>query len=118
MNETEHTHADSSELAELKEQVVQLERRTNLVQAALIVAALSVAFFVGVQVRRAGMDTEGIRTQLLQVQELNKKQDPVIQGLAQKLLEYGRAHPDFSPVVKKYGLDTNTALTSAPLLTK
>ena len=106
--------AEGSELVEITEKCALLERRTAMLQIALILVSLSLAFFVGVQVRRAGRDLEAVRPQLAQFEEANKKQDPVLQTLAQKLVEFGRSHPDFTPIVMKYGLNTNTALLNPP----
>ena len=110
MSDIETKAGEGSELAELSEKCSELERRSTMLQVALVLVALSLAFFVEVQVRRAGRDLEGIRPQLASFAEANKKQDPLIQTLAQKLVDFGRSHPDFTPVVLKYGLNTNTAL--------
>ena len=110
MSDMETKPGEVSELAEISERCAELERRATMLQIALILVSLSLAFFVGVQVRRAGKDLDGIRPQLAQFMDANKKQDPMLQTLAQKLVDFGRSHPDFTPVVMKYGLNTNTAL--------
>ena len=114
MNDIEKQPIDAAELTELKERCEMLERRTSALQAGLIVLSM-IAFFTGfVQVHRANKELEVIRPQLAQVQEYNKKQDPLLSTLAQKLVDYGRSHPDFTPIVMKYGLNTNTALLNPP----
>ena len=106
------------DLAEISERCAELERRSTMLQIALILVSLSLAFVIGVQVRRAGRDLENVRPQLAQFIEANKKQDPFLQGLAQKMVEFGRSHPDFTPIVMKYGLNTNTALLNPPAASK
>jgi len=115
MSATETKPSEASELAEISEKFSALERKTALLQAALIVVTMSLVFFVWVQVRRASKDLDAVRPQLAQFSEANRKQDPVIQSLAQKFVDFGRSHPDFTPIVMKYGLNTNTALLNAQL---
>ena len=110
MNEIEKQTFDAAELNELKERCEMLERRTSKLQVALIVLSL-MAFFTGfVQVHRDNRELDAIRPQLAQVMDYNKKQNAVLQAVAQKLVDYGRSHPDFTPIVMKYGLNTNAAL--------
>ena len=114
MSEMETKPGEGTELTEISEKCAELERRATMLQIALILVSLSLAFFVGVQVRRAGKDLEGVRPQLAQFMEANKKQDPMLQTLAQKLVDFGRSHPDFTPIVMKYGLNTNATLLNPP----
>jgi len=115
MSEMETKAGVASDLTEISERCAELERRASMLQVALILVSLCLAFFAGFQWRRASRDLDGIRPQLAQVEEANKKQDPLLQSVAQKLVEYGRSHPDFTPIVMKYGLNTNTALLNGPL---
>jgi hypothetical protein len=118
MNEPEKTTADAGELTELKEQLSGVSRQVNMLLVAAVVGSLTVTAFVGLQGRRAGRDLDVVRPQATQVVEANKKEEPVIQNFAQKLVEYGKAHPEFAPIVNRYGLATNAALTPVPLLKK
>ena len=42
-----------------------------------------------------------------------QKSGPLMDEFTKKITEYGRTHPDFAPILAKYGLNT-TSPTSAP----
>ena len=100
-----------SELTELREQCVQLRAQTQNLRLAQLIVALAVAGFFWVEVARNGQALETMRPQAAQVAEVTKKQTPAINDFVNRLAEYGRAHPDFVPVLTKYGI--STAATSA-----
>jgi hypothetical protein len=108
MNEPETKSTNSpDEVAELKEQCAGLERRLTLVLLGLVLCSLTVTGFVGLQVRRIGKDLDAVRPQARQVAEASAKEMPVVQTFMTKLTDYGKTHPDFQPIVTKFGLTTN-----------
>ncbi len=97
-----------TELTELKEQCAQLRAQAQSLRLALLIVAVSVAGFFWVEVWRNGQALETMRPQAAQVAEVTKKQTPAINDFINRLAEYGRTHPDFVPVLTKYGIATAT----------
>lgn len=104
-----------SELTELKEQFAQLRAQTHNLRLALLIVALTLAGFFFVEVRRNGQALQSMRSQGLQVEEATKKQSPAINEFMNRLAEFGRSHPDFVPVLTKYGVPT-TSTSPGPVV--
>lgn len=98
----------NSELTELKEQCAQLQAQTQNLRIAQLIVALAVAGFFWVEARRNGQALDTMRPQAAQVAEVTKKQSPAINDFVNRLAEFGRTHPDFVPVLTKYGIPTAT----------
>ncbi len=108
MSDLNPTSPTSAELTELKEQCAQLRSQTHNLRIAQLIVALAVAGFFWVEVRRNGQALATMRPQAAQVAEVTKKQTPAINDFVNRLAEYGRTHPDFVPVLTKYGIPTAT----------
>jgi len=104
MNESENKTTDTPEISELKAQCAQMSRQITILLAALVVCSVTFAGFVGLQVRRLGRDLESLRPEGMRATEALNKETPHIQEFMAKLADYGRTHPDFQPIVAKYGL--------------
>ena len=66
------------------------------------------------QWRTTKRDLTAIRPQATQmIAEYQKVSGPMMNDFIKKIAEYGRTHPDFAPVLAKYGIKP-TAATSAP----
>ena len=66
------------------------------------------------QWRTTKRDLAGIRPQATQmIAEYQKVSGPMMNDFIKKISEYGRTHPDFAPVLAKYGIKP-TAATNAP----
>jgi hypothetical protein len=113
MNETETKTADASELSELKRQCRVLSRQVLLSLLALFVVSGTLTVYLGIQSRRVGKDLEIVRPQARQVVEASAKEEPVIRSFMAKLVDYGKAHPDFAPIVAKYRLTTNAPIAGS-----
>ena len=107
------TAPTNSEFNELKEECAQLRAQTRNLRLAQLIVALAVAAFFWVEARRNGQALETMRPQAAQIAEVTKKQTPAINEFVNRLAEYGRTHPDFVPVLTKYGI-TTTATSAAP----
>ncbi len=108
MNESESKTTDASEISEVKAQCAKLSRQIPFRLAAMVVASVTFAGYVGLQVRRLGKDLDVLRPQGRQAVEATAKETPHIQEFMAKLADYGRTHPDFQPIMVKYGL-TNSS---------
>jgi hypothetical protein len=91
------TTDSNSEISALKNQVfIQL--------VALIVVTGTLVAFLYRQASIASKDLEAIKPQALQViNVLNQNQGSVI-GFVNEIVAYGEKHPDFKPVLAKYGI--------------
>lgn len=106
----------SSELADLKEQFAALERHTTWLFASLVVLSFTLTAFLGLQARRSGKELDMIKPQATQVIENSRQEGPQVQAFFGRLVEYGKTHPDFAPILTKYGLrPTNAAAPAAPV---
>ncbi len=87
----------NSEISALKNQVLTL-------LLALIVVSGTLTTYLFQQARITGKDIEAIRPQAQQlIGAFNQNQSLMINFLNQ-LIAYGQAHPDFQPVLRKYGI--------------
>jgi hypothetical protein len=66
------------------------------------------------QWRSTSKDLAGIRPQASQmIAEYQKVSGPLMNDFLKKITEYGRTHPDFAPILAKYGLKP-AATTNLP----
>lgn len=96
----------SDEVGDLKKQCAALRTQTTNLQIALLVTVIMLAGFFWLEVKRNGQALQVLRPQAVQVVEASKKLDSAIQNISTKLAEYGRTHPDFTPILTKYGIST------------
>ncbi len=66
------------------------------------------------QWRSTSKDLAAIRPQAAQIISDYQKSGPLIQDFIKKITEYGRTHPDFTPVLAKYGLKPTTPTNPPP----
>ena len=80
----------------------------------LIVVSGTFNLYLLRQVKYARLDLKGVRPQAAQMlEEYNRVNAPLMQEFLKKLTEYSRTHPDFTPILTKYGIRAN-AVTGAP----
>jgi len=66
-------------------------------------------FFL-LEVRHKTKDlTNVIRPQAAQVLEMSKAQDPIVNRFIGQLMDFGKAHPDFATILKKYPIQAAPA---------
>jgi hypothetical protein len=97
MNELETEKAGASEVERLRQECAALQRQTTNQLVALIVLSCTLCAFLYLQRRYAKADLLAIKppaTRLIQN----------YQAFGARLREYGRTHPDFVPVLSKYGI--------------
>ena len=67
------------------------------------------------QWRTASKDLAGIRPQAAQmIAEYQKVSGPLMSDFVKKLTEYSRSHPDFAPVLAKYGIKPSGPTNALP----
>jgi hypothetical protein len=67
------------------------------------------------QWRSTSKDLTAIRPQATQmIAEFQKVSGPLMQDFVKKIADYGRTHPDFVPVLAKYGLKPSSPTNPPP----
>jgi hypothetical protein len=107
MNETTTTPstASQSEVTELQAQCLWLRKQLQTVLILMIIVSGTLCLYMWRQVRYTGADLRGIRPQAEQViTEYNKISGPSMDNFVRNVAAYGQTHPDFAPIMAKYGL--------------
>jgi hypothetical protein len=111
MNEPETNTPVADDLAV---QVASLRRQITHLLLVLIVISGTLTTYLFYQAHTFGTDLTVLEPQARQVIQNYDKNLPHIQKFVQELVTYGQAHPDFQPVLKKYGIPlTLSALTNS-----
>jgi hypothetical protein len=104
---------------DLAGQVAALQRQVFTLLLALIVVSGTLVAYLGYESHHLGKDIKAINTQY--IQPYNQRV-PAIGTFLNQLVAYGQAHPDFRPILKKYGIvpppATNSPAKSAPAAPK
>jgi sensor histidine kinase regulating citrate/malate metabolism len=111
MNETETNPSAEN----LQNQVTSLQTQVFLLLLALIVITATLVFYLYYQSRILGSDLEENRPRAMQVIQTFNANKLAIENLDKQLINYGATHPEFQPVLRKYGLMA-PATTTAPRL--
>jgi len=100
----------NSEIAGLKRQVFSL-------LLALIVVSGTLTVYLYRQASVAGKDIDAIRPQAQQIIGAFNQNQALMINFVNQLVAYGQTHPDFRPVLLKYGINLNGA-PAAPVTPK
>ncbi|SRR5581483_1495711 len=92
----------------LEEQVDSLRRQNFILMLALIVVSGTVATYLAYQSRTTGKILEATRQQTAPIIQVYNQIEPHINHqqldtFKNQLIAYATAHPDFQPVLEKYG---------------
>jgi len=90
---------------QLQQQVQSLQRLLGLVLAATLLLGASVTVFLWGQQR---ILKSQLRDSTTIVNEHDTKSLPMLTNFVASLQAYGKTHPDFAPLVDKYGLKAPT----------
>jgi hypothetical protein len=110
MNETESNSPSSGELTG---QVAALQRQMFTLLLALIVVSGTLTVYLYRQDSVTRKDIESIRPQAEQIISNFNQTRPAMQAFVKQLTDYGQTHPDFQPILKKYGLGPAPATNAA-----
>jgi hypothetical protein len=100
-----------SEIAALRNQVYVL-----LVALVVVSGTLTVYLYRQASITRK--DIEAIRPQAEQMVNTLNQNKQAIGGFVEALVAYGQKHPDFAPVLAKYGIQVNNLPPGAPPASK
>jgi hypothetical protein len=100
--------------SDLQAQVDSLRHLVISVLVLVIVVSGTFNLYLLRQVKYARVDLAGVRPQATQmIAEYNRVNAPLMQDFLKKITDYGKTHPDFAPILTKYGVRA-TAITGAP----
>lgn len=103
--------------AELQEQVATLRKLLIAALLAILVLAMGFNYLVLRQLVFTRKDLDVVRPQVTQLVEgYTKNEEPQIRSFINNLIGFGKAYPDFMPILAKYKIvaDTRPATAAAP----
>jgi hypothetical protein len=81
----------------------------------LVVVSGTFTIYLWRLVRYASRDLESIRGQATQmIEQYQKTSGPMMDNFIKQIAEYGRTHPDFAPIMTKYGIKPTIAPAATP----
>jgi hypothetical protein len=106
---------ESPTSAELLDQITALRRQTFTLLLALIIVSGTLTVFLYRQASLTRRDIAAIKPQATQIIQAFAQNGPNIQNFVKQLAAFGVTHPDFRPVLQKYGI---TPANAAPAVKK
>ena len=85
-------------------EVSALRNQVFILLVALIVCSSTLTIFLFRQASMANKDLEQLKPQATQVINGFNQNQPLVVNFINQLVAYGQAHPDFRPVLAKYGI--------------
>lgn len=101
MNESE---TNLSVQTELMDQIVALRHQVFTLLLALVVVSGTLTVVLYRQARLTGRDIEAIKPQATKIIEAFKRDRQNMENFVKQLTLYGNTHPDFQPILRKYGV--------------
>jgi hypothetical protein len=101
MNETETNPTPQTEMLD---QVVALRQQVFTLLLALVVVSGTLTVYLYRQASIIGKDLNAVKPQATQMIEAFKREQPSMENFVKQLTAYGTTHPDFQPILKKYGI--------------
>jgi hypothetical protein len=117
MNEIQNeTRTNPSAPEDLAEVVAAFRRQITILLLALIVISGTVTTYLFYQSHTIGGDLAALEPQARGMIQNYDKNAPNLQKFVKDLQAYGQSHPDFQPILKKYGfpLTPRPATNSVP----
>ena len=99
--------------AEWMDQMVALRHQVFTLLLALVVVSGTLTVYLYRQASLTGKDIAGSKPQFTQLIENFKHDQQGMENFVKQLTAYGVTHPDFQPILKKYGLVPPPAGTPA-----
>jgi hypothetical protein len=103
---------------ELTDQIVALRRQMTTLLLALIVVSGTLTVYLSYQSHVAGKEMSVIGPQAPQMMKAFNQTSFVLEKLLPQLIAYGQAHPDFQPILKKYGIPLTNPVAPNPAVKK
>ena len=93
------------DVTELQAQCQCLRRQVQMTLILLIMVSGIFTVFLRSQNKYAGIDLNSVKPM---IEEYTKNQEPMMNEFVKRLVDYGKAHPNFNAIYKKYGMDQLT----------
>jgi hypothetical protein len=101
---------ETSSPTDFAEQIAALRRQTFTLLLALIIVSGTLTVFLYRQASLTRRDIAAIKPQASQIIQAYSQNGSNIQNFVKTLAAFGATHPDFQPILKKYGIaPTNAA---------
>ena len=111
---TDTNPSSTAEVCQLKAEVTELQSQAHILRVVLLFVMGSLCLYFWREAGYNGMAAQQMQPQVMQasqyIEALNKqgtsmeKQMQAIQGAVSKLVDYGRTHSDYVPLLTKYGI--------------
>lgn len=101
MNESE---TNSSAQTELMDQIVALRHQVFTLLLALVVVSGTLTVFLYRQASITSKDIATIKPQATQIIQAFAQSRAGMENFVKQLTAYGSTHPDFQPILRKYGI--------------
>jgi hypothetical protein len=111
MNDSTSSPAQSSDL---ESQVAGLQKQVFLLLLALIVVSATVVFYLYYQSRILSNDLNTYQRQATDVIKAYNANKMAIDNVTQQVVAFGKTHPDFQPILRKYGLMAPPGMVPTP----
>jgi hypothetical protein len=109
---------NSSPSTGLTDQITALRRQMITLLLALIVVSGTLSVYLWYQSRVVGKEINVIQPQAMEIVQMFNQRKPVVEKLVTQLVAYGRTHPDFQPILKKYGIPLTNSVAAKPAAKK
>ena len=105
MDDLPNPTSSQSELSELRDQYNHLQQLVSSLLLVLIVISGTLTIFLLRQWRFVKAELDVVTPQAVQLLTEHTNNYAMTQDFVKKLAEYGRTHPDFSPITTRYHLN-------------
>jgi hypothetical protein len=105
MDNIENKGAPQSELNDWRAHYDSMHNLVVSIVVLLIIVSGTLWIFLRWQVKYTGIELETVRPQATNfIAQYEKVTKPAMDTFINKLADYGRTHPDFAPIMTKYGI--------------
>ena len=110
MNESE---TNSAAQTELMDQIVALRHQVFTLLLALVVVSGTLTVYLYRQASITGKDVVAVKPQATKIIQEFSHNRVGMENFVKQLTAYGNTHPDFQPILRKYGIVPQSAITPA-----
>lgn len=103
----------NAETARDTDRLAAIERQVFNHLLALVILSGTIAVYLYRQSSIVASDLQAIKPGAMQLIEAMKREKPGMDQFILKLADFGKTHPDFKPIVDKYGLNTLAATAAS-----
>jgi len=117
MNDFETKAPMSGSNDDLRQQCTALQRQVTTLLFAMVILSGTLTVFLWRQARYARVDLEVLKQPASQVMQAFKQEKPIMDDFLVKLADFGKSHPDFTPILTKYKIQSSPVpapATAAP----